>query len=275
MQNITGESDLTDLTILGRPSQPGKTLETFPNHHPARDYTVTLTTNEFTCLCPKTGQPDFANITISYIPDKSLIESKSLKLYLASFRNEGAFHEHITNAILDDLEKTLAPRWCKVTADFAVRGGIAITVAAEFGKAGAAPFLPVAAPMQTEEKKRHEERPMADTSRYPATSPRWDIKPTDWEHKTRARNNYGKPSGENRFEQTQPCHTDGEARPYKRPYENRFERGKPTRTDGTARPYKRPDGPARTEEKPNWEKKKPERRTTRNLGETRTWRKRT
>ena len=275
MQNITGESDLTDLTILGQAAQPARTLETFPNHHPARDYKVTLTTNEFTCLCPKTGQPDFANITISYIPDKSLIESKSLKLYLASFRNEGAFHEHITNAILDDLEKTLAPRWCKVTAEFASRGGIAITIAAEFGKASTTPFLPVVPPVRTEAKNSSEEPPMTETRRYPAASPRWDKKPTDWERKTPTRNNYGKPSAENRFEQMQPYHTDGEARPYKRPYENRFERGKPTRTDGTARLYKRQDSPARTEEKPNWEKKKSERRTTKTLGGTRTWRKRT
>jgi 7-cyano-7-deazaguanine reductase len=89
-------------------------------------------------LCPVTGQPDFAKITIRYIPDKSIVESKSLKLYLASFRNEGAFHEHVTNAILDDLVKAMAPRWCKVSAEFAVRGGIAISVDAEHKKVVAA-----------------------------------------------------------------------------------------------------------------------------------------
>ncbi|PIP08648.1 MAG: NADPH-dependent 7-cyano-7-deazaguanine reductase QueF [Syntrophobacteraceae bacterium CG23_combo_of_CG06-09_8_20_14_all_50_8] len=131
---MTSASDLDGLTLLGKEAQPGRILEAFPNHHPERDYTVTLMTGEFTCLCPLTGQPDFARITIRYIPDKSIVESKSLKLYLASFRNEGAFHEHVTNAILDDLVKTIAPRWCKVSAEFAVRGGIAITVDAEYKK---------------------------------------------------------------------------------------------------------------------------------------------
>ena len=134
MPKITSASDLDGLTLLGKKARPGRTLEVFPNHHPERDYTVTLITGEFTCLCPVTGQPDFARITIRYIPDKSIVESKSLKLYLASFRNEGAFHEHLTNAILDDLVKTIAPRWCKVSAEFAVRGGIAITVDAEYKK---------------------------------------------------------------------------------------------------------------------------------------------
>lgn len=134
MPEITSTSDLDGLTLLGKKAQPGRTLEVFPNHHPERDYTVTLMTGEFTCLCPMTGQPDFARITIRYIPDKSIVESKSLKLYLASFRNEGAFHEHVTNAILDDLVKAMAPRWCKVSAEFTVRGGIAITVDAEYKK---------------------------------------------------------------------------------------------------------------------------------------------
>ncbi len=131
---ITKQSDLASLTILGGKAEPGKNLETFPNHHPGRDYVVTLRTNEFTCLCPMTGQPDFARITIEYIPDTLLVESKALKIYLASFRNEGAFHEHVTNVILDDLVQAMAPRWCKVSAEFAVRGGIAITVNAEYKK---------------------------------------------------------------------------------------------------------------------------------------------
>jgi len=134
MTRMTRKSDLKGLTALGRGTKPVKKLETFPNHHPARDYVVTLQTEEFTCLCPMTGQPDFARLRIQYIPEERIVESKSLKLYLWSFRNEGAFHEHIANVILDDLVEALAPRWCKVTADFGVRGGIAITVEAEYKK---------------------------------------------------------------------------------------------------------------------------------------------
>ncbi len=99
-----------------------------------RDYVVTLETEEFTCVCPMTGQPDFAWLKIQYIPDKRIVESKSLKLYLWSYRDVGSFHEHVTNRILDDLTAALAPRWCKITAEFAVRGGIAITVEAEYRK---------------------------------------------------------------------------------------------------------------------------------------------
>lgn len=134
MSKMTQKSDLDGLTLLGGEAKPSKKLETFPNHHPEREYTVTLRTKEFTCVCPATGQPDFARLTIQYIPHERIVESKSLKLYLQSFRNEGAFHEHITNVILDDLVAALAPRWCKVTADFAVRGGIAISVEAESKK---------------------------------------------------------------------------------------------------------------------------------------------
>jgi len=134
MTRMTQKSDLDGLTLLGKRAKPTKKLETFPNHHPERDYVITLRTEEFTCVCPATGQPDFAKLTIQYIPDKKIIESKSLKLYLQSFRNKGAFHEHITNVILDDLVAVLKPRWCKVTADFAVRGGISITVEAESKK---------------------------------------------------------------------------------------------------------------------------------------------
>ena len=133
-KKLTTELDLDRLTILGKESIPSRKLETFPNHHPKRDYMVTMHTEEFTCVCPLTGQPDFAKIKIQYIPDKLILESKSLKLYLQSFRNEGAFHEHITNVILDDIVAALAPRWCKITADFTVRGGIGISVDAEFKK---------------------------------------------------------------------------------------------------------------------------------------------
>lgn len=131
---ITEQSDLSGLTLLGKGTKPQKKLETFPNHHLGRDYVVTLRTDEFTCVCPATGQPDFAKLTIQYIPNKKILESKSLKLYLWSYRNEGVFNEHVANAILDDLVKALAPRWCKVAADFAARGGISISVEAEHGK---------------------------------------------------------------------------------------------------------------------------------------------
>ena len=133
-KKLTTELDLGRLTILGKESMPSRKLETFPNHHPKRDYMVTMQTEEFTCVCPLTGQPDFAKIKIQYIPDKLILESKSLKLYLQSFRNEGTFHEHVTNVILDDIVAALAPRWCKITADFTVRGGIGISVDAEFKK---------------------------------------------------------------------------------------------------------------------------------------------
>jgi 7-cyano-7-deazaguanine reductase len=134
MPKNTKSNDLAGLTLLGRVAKPVRKLETFPNHNGNRNYVVTLQTEEFTCVCPKTGQPDFAKIKIQYIPDKRIIESKSLKLYLWSFRDEGVFHEHVTNIILDDLVVALKPRWCKVSAEFAVRGGIGITVEAEYNK---------------------------------------------------------------------------------------------------------------------------------------------
>lgn len=130
---MTEQSDLEDLTLLGRKAQPTRELETFPNKNPDRRYVVRLETDEFTCVCPATGQPDFATITVEYIPDQKIVESKSFKLYLWSFRNEGVFHEHVTNVILDDLVEALEPHWCKVTGAFNVRGGIAITVEAEHG----------------------------------------------------------------------------------------------------------------------------------------------
>jgi len=130
---LSEDNDLKDLTLLNREGvKPGKRLETFPNHNPERDYSVTLRTAEFTCLCPATGQPDFADITIQYIPDQRIVESKSLKLYFWSYRNEGVFHEHVTNTILNDLVAVLSPRWCKVTSQFGVRGGISITIETEY-----------------------------------------------------------------------------------------------------------------------------------------------
>jgi 7-cyano-7-deazaguanine reductase len=134
MAKGTKKDDLSGLTLLGKATKPLRKLETFPNHNDQRDYVITLQTEEFTCVCPKTNQPDFAKIRIQYIPDKKILESKSLKLYLWSFRNKGVFHEHVTNIILDDLVAALQPRWCKVSAEFAVRGGIGITVDAEYKK---------------------------------------------------------------------------------------------------------------------------------------------
>ncbi|MBI3763245.1 MAG: NADPH-dependent 7-cyano-7-deazaguanine reductase QueF [Chloroflexi bacterium] len=135
LTKTTTKSDLASLTLLGQgKTQPSKKLERFPNHHPGRRYVVTLSTDEFTCICPMTGQPDFATITINYIPDRWVVESKSLKLYLWSYRNEGIFQEHVTNVILDDLVALLRPHWCEVIGAFKVRGGIAITVKAEYNR---------------------------------------------------------------------------------------------------------------------------------------------
>lgn len=137
---MTENSDLQGITHLGqRKTQPSKKLEAFPNRHPERDYTVTLVTEEFTCVCPATGQPDFARITINYVPDQRIVESKSLKLYFWSYRDEGVFHEHVTNVILDDLVALLEPRRCEVIAEFGVRGGIAITVQASYEKTSGEP----------------------------------------------------------------------------------------------------------------------------------------
>ena len=112
------------------PKQPSKNLDTFPNPEPGRDYTIDFTVPEFTCLCPKTGQPDFATFQISYVPDRLCVELKSLKLYFWSFRNEGHFHEAVTNRILNDLVAALKPRRMDVTGDFYVRGGIHTVVRA-------------------------------------------------------------------------------------------------------------------------------------------------
>jgi 7-cyano-7-deazaguanine reductase len=113
-------------------TQPQKTLETFPNPNPERDYEIRFECPEFTCLCPMTGQPDFATIRIAYTPDRTCVELKSLKLYLWAFRNEGAFHEAVTNKILDDLLSALKPRRCEVVGDFLVRGGIHTVVVARY-----------------------------------------------------------------------------------------------------------------------------------------------
>jgi len=110
-------------------------IETFPNPFPGRDYNIDMECPEFTCLCPKTGQPDFGILDISYIPDKLCIELKSLKIYLTSYRNEGGFHEKVVNIILDDLVSACKPKKMKIVGDFNVRGGIHTTITVEhFGK---------------------------------------------------------------------------------------------------------------------------------------------
>ena len=111
-------------------TKPSKKIETFENPNPERDYVIEMDCPEFTCLCPMTGQPDFAQFEISYIPDKLCVELKSLKLYLWSYRDEGAFHEAVTNCILDDIVGAISPRWMEVTGYFNVRGGIETAVTA-------------------------------------------------------------------------------------------------------------------------------------------------
>lgn len=126
-------------------SQPSKQLDTFANPSPQRDYLVHIEVPEFTCVCPLSGQPDFATIVIDYIADQRNVELKSLKLYMWSYRNEGAFHEAVTNRILDDLVAALEPRYCRITARWYVRGGIFTDVMAEHRKPGwnPAPAVPL------------------------------------------------------------------------------------------------------------------------------------
>ncbi len=114
------------------PSKPSRELETFNNPNPGRDYTIRIEIPEFTCLCPKTGQPDFATLQLEYVPAERCVELKSLKLYIWSFRERGAFHEAVTNEILDDLARACEPHYMRLTAEFNVRGGIYTTVVAEY-----------------------------------------------------------------------------------------------------------------------------------------------
>ncbi|ODN66793.1 preQ(1) synthase [Methylophaga muralis] len=125
---------------------PSKQLETFDNAVPERDYTIHIETPEFTCLCPKTGQPDFATIKIDYVPDLKCVELKSLKLYFWSYREEGGFHEKLTNQILTDLVAATAPRFMRVTGIFNVRGGVYTNVVAEYRKEGWVAPTPVHLP---------------------------------------------------------------------------------------------------------------------------------
>jgi 7-cyano-7-deazaguanine reductase len=127
------------------PSAPSRDLETFPNPAPERDYTIRIRVPEFTCLCPKTGQPDFAELTLEYIPEGLCVELKSLKLYVWAYRDQGAFHEAVTNSIVADLVAAISPRFMRLTADFNVRGGIYTTVVVEHRAEGwvAAPPVPL------------------------------------------------------------------------------------------------------------------------------------
>lgn len=120
-------------------TRPQRKLDTFPNPAPERDYRIHMVVPEFTCLCPITGQPDFATMEIDYVPERRCVELKSLKLYIWSYRNRGAFHEAVTNRILSDLVRAIEPRYMRITARFNVRGGITTTVCAEHRDAGWTP----------------------------------------------------------------------------------------------------------------------------------------
>ena len=128
------------------PTTPTDELETFANPELTRDYTIRMQIPEFTCLCPRTGQPDFATLELEYVPDRLCVELKSLKLYIWSFRERGAFHEAVTNEIADQLDSTLHPRFLRLTASFNVRGGIHTTVVAERRQASWRPTSPVGLP---------------------------------------------------------------------------------------------------------------------------------
>lgn len=127
-------------------TRPSKALETFPNPRAGREYTIRMELPEFTCLCPKTGQPDFAEFELEYVPDALCVELKSLKLYLWSFRDEGHFHEDVTNRILDDLVAATAPKFMRLTGKFNVRGGIWTSVIAEHRAPGWQPPTPIDLP---------------------------------------------------------------------------------------------------------------------------------
>ena len=124
-------------------ARPSRELDVFPNPNPERDYLIHMQVPEFTCLCPLTGQPDFAIVTIDYIPDRLCVELKSLKLYTWSFRDEGAFHEAVTNRVLEDLASAAQPRYLRVTARWGVRGGIFTNIVVEHRKRGWKPQPPV------------------------------------------------------------------------------------------------------------------------------------
>ncbi len=127
-------------------TKPDLNLETFPNPAPQRDYTIRMTMPEFSCLCPKTGQPDFATLKLEYVPEERCVELKSLKLYIWAYRDKGTYHEAVTNAITADLVAALNPRFLRLTAEFNVRGGIYTTVVAEHRQTGWTSAPPVSLP---------------------------------------------------------------------------------------------------------------------------------
>ena len=128
------------------PTAPSKELQVFANPAPERDYVIRFDVPEFTCLCPLTGQPDFAHFTIEIVPDRLCVELKSLKLYFWSYRNEGAFHEKVTNTIVDDIVRAIDPRFIRLAADWYVRGGIRTYVTAEHRRRGWQPAAPIQLP---------------------------------------------------------------------------------------------------------------------------------
>jgi 7-cyano-7-deazaguanine reductase len=135
------------------PADAASKLESFPNPNPERDYLIHMQIPEFTCLCPKTGQPDFANLVLDYIAERKCVELKSLKLYIWSYRDQGAFHEAVTNRILDDLVRAIAPRYMRLVARFYVRGGIFTTVMAEHRKRGWKQKGPIELPLLADEPR--------------------------------------------------------------------------------------------------------------------------
>ncbi len=138
-------SDAQALPAL-TPTRPSKDLQVFANPAPQRDYLIRFEVPEFTCLCPLTGQPDFAHFTIEIVPDRRCVELKSLKMYFWSYRDEGAFHERVTNIVLDDLVRAIAPRFARISADWFVRGGIHTRIVAEHRKRGWTPAPEIALP---------------------------------------------------------------------------------------------------------------------------------
>lgn len=128
------------------PSSPNRSLDTFDNPTPERDYTIRMRLPEFTCLCPMTGQPDFATLHLEYVPEAKCVELKALKTYIWSYRDEGAFHEAVSNRILDDLVKAISPRFMRLTAEFWMRGGIDTSVIVEHRAEGWQPKAPVVLP---------------------------------------------------------------------------------------------------------------------------------
>ena len=131
---------------MSAPTEPQRAVETFPNPQPGRDYMIRISIPEFTCLCPKTGQPDFATLELEYVPDGRCVVLKALKLYIWSFRDRGAFHEAVTNEILGTLVEAVAPRFMRLTGRFNVRGGLYTTVVAEHRAPGWAAPAPVVLP---------------------------------------------------------------------------------------------------------------------------------